>query len=51
MYTRTTTPEAECGLDWTIMDQIAVAALITGDDALAKVLLAVTISALPLGLY
>jgi len=23
--------------DWTIMDQIAVAALITGDDALAKV--------------
>lgn len=24
-------------LDWTIMDQTAVAALITGDDVLAKV--------------
>jgi hypothetical protein len=33
------------------MDQIAVAALITGNDALAKVPLASVISVLPLGLY
>ena len=33
------------------MDQIAVAALITGNDALAKVLLTSVFSGLPLGLY
>src|ERR1700685_1579047 len=31
------TVETDCCLDWTIMDQIAVAALITGNDVLAKV--------------
>ena len=37
--------------DWTIMDQIAVAALITENDALAKVFLTANITFLPLELH
>ena len=51
MYRAQSTLETDCCLDWTIMDQIAVAALITGNDALAKVLLTSVVGRLPLGLY
>ena len=51
----TTLPTTFCNADvipdWTIMDQVAVAALITGEDILAKVLLSTQLGVLQKGLY